>query len=114
MLGSSFADTEILLSTDTSHLSAAFTANNVGYLAGSVLCALLCDRFHPEPQQALVIILVALSTAVAPFYKNITWFISVMVIQGVGMAYIDSGKLTSDIYNIENGCTLTVDCIGNT
>ena len=39
---------EVLLNTDTEHISATFTGGALGYLVGAILCGLIYSKLNKE------------------------------------------------------------------
>lgn len=88
---------EGLLSTDTHTFSFTFTGTGVGYVLGAILCGATFERFKKEVQFTLAILLVAASTAAAPFAGVIYGYIALMTLQSIGMGFIDTGMLCSSM-----------------
>lgn len=92
VVGPTIVSMEVLFDTDAGTIARALVGGGVGYLSGSLVCALCFDRFNPEIQFTLAMVLQGSCMASAPFSGNVYAYIVLCSLCAVGMGFVDSGN----------------------
>ena len=88
--GSTLVHVGYLYGTDVAGMSIDYTCSSLGYLAGSLLCALLFDRYNHELQLFLCTLTMGVFMMVQPWLPHLYMFYAASFMKAMAGGFIDS------------------------
>ena len=87
--GPTLVNMQVLLDTDTTHISIALSAHHIGYLCAAIACGILSDKLDSELQLFVGLLLGGLACIAAPWIPSVVGFAIAIGIKGLGIGYSD-------------------------